>query len=308
MKTPNLKTNIGELELKNPVITASGTCGYGEELKKFINPNILGAITVKGVTVEPTSGNPTPRIAETPSGLLNSIGLENPGIENFIEEKIELFQDFDLPIIVNISGHSLNDFKILAQKLETVSEVSALEVNVSCPNLEGGGMAFGTDKKLVYEVTKIVKENFSRTVITKLSPNVTDIVEMAKSSEKAGADAISLINTLLGMKIDVEQQKPVLGNVWGGLSGPAVKPVALRMVYQVYREVNIPLIGIGGIMKSEDALEFILAGASGIGVGTATLIEPAASKNILNGLKKYLKNNEIKNIADLRGKAQIERW
>ena len=305
MSNLDMSVSLGNMDLKNPVMTASGTFGYGDEVKDYMNPDILGAITVKGLTVEPTSGNSTPRIAETPSGLLNSIGLENPGVDNFIKNKLEIIRKINSPIIVNISGHSLKDFAILAKKLEPYPEIKALEVNVSCPNIAGGGMAFGTDSDLVYEVTETVKNNYSGTVITKLSPNVTDIVEMALAAEKGGADVISLINTLLGMSIDVEKRSPVLGNVLGGLSGPAIKPVALRMVYQTYKKIGIPIIGIGGIMTGEDAVEFMLAGASAVAVGTANLIEPDASQNILNEIKNYMEQKNITDIKNIIGEAHI---
>ena len=298
-----LSVSLGEMVLENPIITASGTCGYGEELQDYIDLKKLGAVTVKGLTVNPTSGNPTPRIAETPSGLLNSIGLENPGIDNFIKNEMEIIRKIDIPVIANISGHSLEDFNILSRKLDPYPEIAAVEVNVSCPNLEGGGMVFGTDKKLVEEITAGVKNNFSRTVITKLTPNVTDIGEIAAAAEAGGADAVSLINTLLGMKIDIEKKQPVLGNIFGGLSGPAVKPVALAMVYQVYKKVDIPILGMGGIMKGEDALEFILAGAAAVEIGTATLVDPTASVRILKEIKEYLLENDMKKLEKLRGRA-----
>ena len=301
--SPDMKVELNSLTLQNPVITASGTFGYGDEVKNYFNPNSLGAITVKGLSVKPTQGNPTPRIAETPAGILNSIGLENPGLEKFIENKLEIIKDYEVPVIANISGHSIDDFKILAEKLAPYQEISALEVNVSCPNIKGGGMAFGTDSELIYQITQSVKKLYKGTVIIKLSPNVTDIVEMATAAQSAGADIISLINTLLGMAIDINKQKPVLGNTFGGLSGPAIKPVALRMVYQVARAVDIPIIGMGGIMSGEDAIEFILAGAHAVGIGTATLVEPDASLRIINEIKEYMIKNNVNSISDLTGNA-----
>ena len=303
MSKLDLSVNLGSLQFKNPVITASGTCGYGQELQKFMDLDLLGAITIKGLSVEPKTGNPTPRIAETASGLLNAIGLENPGLKEFKKEMIGVIREFNTPIIANISGSTLDDFALLAEELAVIEEISALEVNVSCPNIKKGGMAFGTDSELVYEVTKRVKKIFPRPVIIKLSPNVTDIKEIAAAAEKGGADIISLINTILGLAIDLDSQQPVLGNVFGGLSGPAIKPVALRMVYQVRQASELPIIGMGGIMNGEDALEFILAGADAVSVGTATLVEPDASIRILKEIRKYMKKNEIKKISELKGKA-----
>ncbi len=303
MSKLDLSVNLGSLQFKNPVITASGTCGYGQELQKFMDLDLLGAITIKGLSVEPKNGNPTPRIAETASGLLNAIGLENPGLKEFKKEMIGVIREFNTPIIANISGSTLDDFALLAEELAVIEEISALEVNVSCPNIKKGGMAFGTDSELVYEVTKRVKKIFPRPVIIKLSPNVTDIKEIAAAAEKGGADIISLINTILGLAIDLDSQQPVLGNVFGGLSGPAIKPVALRMVYQVRQASELPIIGMGGIMNGEDALEFILAGADAVSVGTATLVEPDASIRILKEIRKYMKKNEIKKISELKGKA-----
>lgn len=303
MNNIDLKVDLGPLTLKNPVITASGTFGYGDELTPYLDPDKLGAITVKGLTVEPTEGNLTPRIAETTGGLLNSIGLENPGLEEFINSKIEVIKNIDTEVFVNISGHSLDDFCVLAESLAPFEEISALEVNVSCPNIKGGGMAFGTDSDLVYQVTKKVKENYGGTIIVKLSPNVTDIVEMADAAVTGGADIISLINTLLGMAIDTDKQKPVLANTFGGLSGPAIKPVALRMVYQVARKVDIPIIGMGGIMTAEDLIEFIMAGADAVAIGTATLVNPSASIDILDGIKEYMNNNNINDLSEIRGNA-----
>lgn len=301
MKEPELKTELGDIELKNPVITASGTCGFGVELKDFTELSALGAITVKGITPEPSQGNPTPRIAETAAGILNSIGLENPGIDNFLAEKIEDISQLEPPVFVNIAGHSVSDFVYLARRLAPFQQIAAVELNVSCPNLQSDGSIFGSEAELVYEVTGKVKEVYSGPVIVKLSPNVTDIVEMARAAEKGGADAISLINTLLGMAIDADSQKPVLGNIFGGLSGPAIKPVALRMVYQVAKEVDVPLIGMGGIMTGQDAVEFLLAGASAVAVGTATLTDPGAALEILGGIKDYMRNKGINHLSDLIG-------
>ncbi len=303
MIEPDLSVNLGSIKLKNPIITASGTCGFGEELEDYIDINSLGALTVKGITLQASTGNPTPRIAETASGLLNAIGLENPGLEGFIKNKLRIISRYNLPVFINISGHSVDDFAVMAERLAPYSEVSALEVNVSCPNIAGGGMVFGTDSELLYRVTKKVRDSYDGPLIIKLSPNVTDIVEMARAAEEGGADILSLINTLLGMSIDTKTQKPVLANTFGGLSGPAIKPVALRMVYQVAGEVDLPLIGMGGIMTGEDAVEFILAGASAVGIGTATLVAPDACDRILEEIREYMLENKIESLSELQGKA-----
>ncbi len=303
MPNLDLSIKIASLRLDNPVITASGTCGFGEELNKYFDINQLGALTVKGITVKPSIGNPTPRIAETPSGILNSIGLENPGLEEFIKTKLEIIKKYHLPVLVNISGYTIDDFLILADELNQYKEISGLEINISCPNIAGGGLAFGTDSEMVYKITNKVKNIYSGPVIVKLSPNVTDIIEIARAAEEGGADAVSLINTLLGMAIDIEKKEPLLGNVFGGLSGPAIKPVALRMVYQVASSLMIPVIGMGGIMTGRDALEFILAGASAVAVGTATLIDPEAPFRILQELKEYMLIKGYTNLVELRGRA-----
>jgi dihydroorotate dehydrogenase (NAD+) catalytic subunit len=305
MNRVDLTVRLGSLQLKNPLITASGTCGYGEELKDYFNLSELGAITVKGLTLKKSDGNPTPRIVETPSGLLNSIGLENPGLDSFIATKLKEIEDLNVPVFINISGHSLDDFAQLAERLALYPRIAGLEVNVSCPNLAGGGMAFGTNSELIYKVTSRVRKNYPGPVIVKLSPNVTDIVEMAEAAVAGGADIISMINTLLGMAIDVETRKPILGNIFGGLSGPAIKPIALRMIYQVASRIKVPIIGMGGIMSGQDAIEFILAGASAVAVGTATLVEPAAAIKILNEIKEYLIKKKINRIEDLIGRAII---
>jgi dihydroorotate dehydrogenase (NAD+) catalytic subunit len=299
----DLSVKLGGLRLKNPIITASGTFAYGEEMKEYIDIEALGAITVKGLTLKATTGNPTPRIVETTGGILNSIGLENPGLEKFINDKIRLFKSYNVPVIVNISGHTIDEYAFLAERLASYPEISALEINVSCPNLTNGGMIFGTDSESIYKVTKRVKDNYFKPIIVKLSPNVTNIVEMAKAAKEGGADIISMINTLLGMAIDIEKQRPVLGNIFGGLSGPAIKPIALRMVYQVASKIDIPIIGMGGIMSGSDAIEFLMAGASAVAVGTANLVDPEASINILNKVHDYCIKKGIKNIEELKGKA-----
>ncbi|MFW6381845.1 MAG: dihydroorotate dehydrogenase [Bacillota bacterium] len=301
--SPDLSVQLGSLQLENPVIAASGTFGFGREMEEYMDPEQLGAITVKGITVKPSAGNPTPRMAETPSGILNAIGLENPGLEGFMQEKLEIIRGLDNPVIVNISGHSVEDFAVLADRLAPCPEIAALEVNVSCPNIAGGGMVFGTDQELLYRVVSRVRHYYDGPLIVKLSPNVTNIVEMARSAVEGGGDIISLINTLLGMSIDVDSGEPGLANTFGGLSGPAIKPVALHMVYQVAAAIEVPLIGIGGIMNGRDALEFIMAGATAVGVGTATLTDPGATVRIIGEIEDYLVEKKIYGLEAIRGKA-----
>lgn len=304
MKT-DLSVNIGGIMMKNPVTTASGTFGFGPEYAPYVDLNRLGAIVVKGTTLEPKAGNPVPRLAETPAGILNSIGLQNPGVDHFIEEALPFLAGFDVPVIVNISGDTVEDYARLAERLSRAGGVAGLEVNISCPNVKKGGMQFGADPLMAAEVTRAVKDNATLPVIVKLSPNVTSIVSVAEKVAEAGADALSLINTLLGMSIDIKARRPVLGNVMGGLSGPAVKPVAVRMVWQVYQAVKLPIIGMGGIATPEDALEFILAGATGVAVGTANFVNPRATIDVLEGLERYLSENGISDIKELIGAAHI---
>jgi len=287
MKIIDLTTELAGLRLKNPVLTSSGTYGFGEEYADFYDPSLLGGITVKGITPLPRLGNPVPRLAETPSGMLNSVGLENPGLENFLDSYLPRLEKLNTSVIVNISGFSPEDYALMASSLPCDSCISALEVNISCPNIKHGGMAFGTDPKSAQEVIALVRKNTGLPVIAKLSPNVTDISEMAKAVERGGADIISLINTLLGMSIDIRTGKPLLANIMGGLSGPAVRPVAVRMVYQVYQAVHIPVIGMGGITSWQDAVEFMLAGASAVSVGTANFVNPLAPVEIINGIEAY---------------------
>ncbi|HMA60509.1 MAG TPA: dihydroorotate dehydrogenase [Halanaerobiales bacterium] len=303
MNKEKLNIKLANLQLKNPVITASGTFGFGTELNEYLSVKSLGAVTLKGLTVEESKGNALPRIAETPAGILNSIGLENPGIKRFKEKIIPTIENLKVPIIANISGYSINEFVQLAANLEKEESINAIEVNVSCPNIKDGGMVFGTDAELIYKVTQAVKKVYSGPIIVKLSPNVTDIIEMAEAAVEGGADIISLINALLGMAIDINKKEAVLANTFGGLSGPAVKPVALRMVYQIYEAIDIPIIGMGGIMKGEDAVEFLLAGASAVGVGTATLRDPTASIKIISEIDEYLTENKIDNVSEIIGKA-----
>lgn len=300
-----LSTEIAGIKMKNPVMTASGTFGFGLEFNDFLDLNQVGAVVVKGTTLQPRSGNAGVRIAETPSGMLNSIGLENPGCDAFINKILPKLKKYDVPVIVNMSGSTVEEYGVLANKL-TVDGVSGLELNISCPNVKNGGIAFGTNKESATAVVREVKKNTNLPVIAKLSPNVTDIVDMAKAIEAAGADAISLINTLLGMAIDLKTRKPILGNIVGGLSGPAVKPIALRMVWQVANAVKVPIIGMGGIMNTEDALEFMLAGASAIAVGTANFINPSVAVTVAQGMEHYLKQEKLTHINQVIGQLKID--
>lgn len=300
----NLAVKIGNLHLKNPVMGASGTFGFGREYADFLDVNEIGAIVTKGVTPLPRSGNPGVRIAETPSGMLNCIGLENPGVEVFINEILPEIKKYDTAVIVNISAGTVEEYAKMAYLLD-VDGVDALEVNISCPNVKEGGIVFGTDPKAAAAVTHAVKTHTSKTVIVKLSPNVTDIVAMAKAVEEAEADAISMINTLTGMVIDINTRKPLLGNITGGLSGPAVKPIAVRMVWQVAKAVNIPIIGMGGITCAEDAVEFMLAGASAVAVGAYNFVEPSALKNIADGIGEYMQKHGIEDVNELIGGLKI---
>jgi len=298
---PRLAVNIGRLALRNPVMTASGTFGYGEEYASFVDLNRLGAVTVKGLSLEPRAGNPPPRLAETPCGLLNAIGLQNIGVKAFVEEKLPYLRDFSTEIIANIFGETLEEYEKVAEILSAADGVSALEVNISCPNVKKGGITFGSSPEMAADVTRKVKEATDLPVIMKLSPNVTDISLIAESVESAGADAVSLINTLTGMSVDVERRKPHLYNVTGGLSGPAIKPVALRMVWQVVNRVRIPVIGLGGIMTAKDALEFLIVGAKAVQIGTASFVDPCATMKILDGIEQYLREHSISDISELIG-------
>ena len=297
----DLSVKIGTLELKNPVLTASGTFGYGSEFSSLVDINRLGGIVVKGISLRPRAGNPPPRIVETHCGMLNSIGLANIGLEVFLKEKLPWLQSLSTAVIVNIYGHSIDEYAAVAAGLKGVEGVSAIEINISCPNVECGGMVFGTDPKTAARVTEAVLKKSDKPVIVKLSPNVTDIRAIAISVEKAGAHAISLINTLTGMAIDVEKRVSKLANITGGLSGPAIRPVALYMVYQVVKAVKIPVIGIGGIMDYWDALEFLIVGARAIQIGTANFVKPDVSLDIIEGLKKFCMDREIISIADIIG-------
>lgn len=302
---PSLAVDIGGLKMKNPVMTASGTFGFGKEYAPYLDLNRLGAIVVKGTTLKPKAGNKVPRIAETPAGMLNAVGLENPGVDYFLDHEMPFLKQHDVPVVVNIAGNSAADYAELAARLDREEGIAALEVNISCPNVKQGGIAFGTKCSMAQDVIGAVRKATQLPLIAKLSPNVTSIVEIAKSVEEAGADAVSLINTLLGMSIDAKTRKPRLANIVGGLSGPAVKPVALRMVWQVAGAIDIPIIGMGGIMTAEDAVEFLVAGASAVAVGTANFVNPHATMDIVNGIEQYLEEEDMQDIHELIGSLQI---
>ncbi|EFK11084.1 dihydroorotate oxidase, catalytic subunit [delta proteobacterium NaphS2] len=301
MDKPDLSVQLGALNLKNPVLTASGTFGYGREFASVMDPGLLGGIVVKGISLKPMVGNPPPRIVETPGGMLNAIGLANVGLEAFLSEKLPWLQKLKVLVIVNIYGHSLDEYGAVAAGLKGVPGVAALEVNISCPNVEQGGMAFGTDPDMAARVTERVLRETDKPVIVKLSPNVTDIRVIARAVEKAGAHAISLINTLTGMTIDIEKRTSKLANGSGGLSGPAIRPVALHMVRQVVQTVRLPVIGIGGIREARDALEFLIAGADAVQVGTANFVNPGASLDIISGIEKFLMEHHIESVKEIIG-------
>ena len=301
MDGPDLRVRIGSLELANPVMTASGTFGYAREFENLMNLHRLGAVIVKGISLFPRLGNPPPRIVETACGMLNAIGLQNVGVGRFIEEKMPYLAGLDVPVIVNILGSSIEEYRTITEQLEGVPGVAGIEVNISCPNVKEGGVAFGGDPKTAAAVTKVVKENCSVPVIVKLSPNVTDVTLIARAVEENGADSVSLINTLIGMAIDLKNKRPALANVIGGLSGPAIKPVALRMVYEVARVVKIPVIGIGGIETAEDALEFMLAGATAVQIGTANFTNPRASEDVVDGIGRYVQEEKLHSVRELIG-------
>lgn len=294
-----MKINIAGVEWKNPVTTGSGTFGFGEEYGEYFNLNSLGAVCLKALSAKPRLGNPPPRIAETPNGILNSVGLQNPGAAYFVEHYLPKLKEYDTKIIANLCGSSIEDYVEVAEILG--DKVDMFELNISCPNVKVGGMAFGTDPKMTEEITKRVKAVSKVPLIVKLSPNVTDICEIARGAEAGGADALSLINTLLGMRIDIKTKRPILKNNMGGLSGPAVKPVAVRMVYQVHKAVDLPIIGMGGISNADDAIEFILAGATAVSVGTAGFVDPYAWVKVISGIEKYLDENGVSDINELVG-------
>jgi dihydroorotate dehydrogenase (NAD+) catalytic subunit len=297
----NLSCRIGSLTFRNPVMTASGTCGYGPELEDFFNIEKLGGLIIKGTTMEPREGNPYPRMAETPAGMLNSVGLQNKGIDFFEKNIYPRISGYNTNVIVNVNGSYIEDYVNLASRIDKLEKIPAIELNISCPNVKMGGMAFGTNPVTAREVIKAVRTAYSRVMIVKLSPNVTDITQFAVIAEEEGVDSISMINTLLGMAVDIRTKRPSLATITGGLSGPAVKPVALRMVWQAARAVKIPVIGIGGIMNATDALEFIMAGATAVQVGTATFIEPDAPVRIIEGIEKYMAENRISDYSELIG-------
>lgn len=300
----DMSVNIGGIELKNPAMTASGTFGYASEFENLIDLNRLGAVIVKGLSLKPSMGNPPPRIVETPCGMLNAIGLENVGLESFVEEKLPFLKKLSIPIIINIYGKDIQEYAELASRIDDIEEIAGIEVNISCPNVKAGGVAFGTDQDAAFKVVKAVKDNTGKPLIVKLTPNVTDITLIASSVEDAGADSISLINTITGMAIDIETRRPKLSNITGGLSGPAIKPIALRMVWQVVQKVKIPVIGVGGIMTAEDALEFLIAGAVAVQVGTANLINPHATIDIIEGIEAFLIKRNIPRLTDIIGTLQ----
>ncbi len=305
MKKPDLSVNLAGISLRNPIMTASGTFGYGEEFAGYMDLEKIGAIVTKGLSLRPRAGNPMPRIVETAGGMLNAIGLQNVGIDAFIENKTPFFRSISTPVIVNFFGNSVEEYAKLAARLDAVPEVSGVEINISCPNVKHGGIVFGTDPKAAFSVVRAVRGATGKPVIAKLSPNVTDIVEMALACAEAGADSLSLINTITGMAIDLQKRRPRISNVTGGLSGPAVKPVALRMVWQVYQAVKLPIIGIGGIVTATDALEFMVAGATAVQVGTANFMTPDASQRIAEDMERYLKENGVRDVKEMIGSLRV---
>ena len=301
----DLSVNIGRLSMKNPVMTASGTFGYGLEFADFIDLSRLGGIIVKGTTLKPREGNPYPRMAETPSGMINAVGLQNKGVDYFIEHIYPQIKDIDTQILVNVSGSTVDDYAETARRLASLSKIEAIELNISCPNVKEGGMAFGTSCQSAASVVKAVRAAYPGTLIVKLSPNVTDITEIARAVEAEGADAVSLINTVLGMAIDAERQRPVVSTVTGGLSGPCVKPIALRMVWQVFHAVQIPIVGLGGIMNATDAVEFLLAGARAIEIGTANFIDPRVTLKVIDGIDNYLDRHGCRSVDEIIGALKV---
>ena len=300
-----LNTKIGSLELKNPVMTASGTFGYGTEYADFMDISRLGAIIVKGTTLAPRQGNPYPRMAETPSGMLNAVGLQNKGVDYFVDHIYPEVQKIGTAIIVNVSGSCIDDYVQCASIINTLDDIPAIELNISCPNVKQGGMAFGVNPDSAAQVVSAVRKAYDKTLIVKLSPNVTDITEIARAVEGAGADSVSLINTMLGMAIDAEKRRPILSTITGGMSGPAVKPVALRMVWQTAKAVKIPVIGLGGICSATDAIEFLLAGASAIQIGTANFIDPSISEKVVDGIADYLERHGFNSVQEIIGALQV---
>ncbi len=305
MRKPDLSVKIAGIALRNPVMTASGTFGYGEEFAEYLDLEKIGAIVTKGLSLRPRAGNPMPRILETPGGMLNAIGLQNVGIEAFLEKKVPFLRTIRTPVIVNFFGNTVEEYAALAERIDTIPEVAGVEINISCPNVRHGGIVFGTDPKAAWSVVRAVRDVTIKPIIVKLSPNVTDIVEMAQACAEADADALSLINTITGMAVDLKSRRPALANITGGLSGPAVKPIALRMVWQVARAVKLPVIGIGGITSGTDALEFILAGATAVQVGTANFMSPGASQRIAEEMEKWLRENGVADVKELIGTLRV---
>lgn len=299
----SLEIHLPGLHLKNPIMPASGCFGFGKEYARFYDLSLLGAIMIKATTQEARFGNPTPRVAETSAGMLNAIGLQNPGLEKVIAEELPWLEQFDVPIIANVAGSQIDDYLHVAEHISKVKNVHALELNISCPNVKTGGIAFGTIPDVAYDLTKKVKEVSDVPVYVKLSPNVSDIVEMAKAVEEAGADGLSMINTLLGMRIDIKSEQPILANKSGGLSGPAIKPVAIRMIYEVSQKVSIPIIGMGGIQTAQDVIEYYLAGASAVAVGTANFVDPYVCPTIIDELSELLKQLNVNHISELTGRS-----
>lgn len=300
----NLGVKIHDLDFKNPVLTASGTCGFGEEIADFFDLSLLGGIVVKGTTLKHREGNPYPRMAETPSGMLNAVGLQNKGVDNFSSNIYPRIKDLNTNIIVNVNGSTIEDYIELTERINDLEKIPAIELNISCPNVKEGGMAFGVSCSSAEAVVKAVRKVYDKTLIVKLSPNVTNIAEIAKAVEGQGADSVSLINTLLGMAVNAETRKPVLSTITGGLSGPAVKPIAIRMVWQVYNAVKIPVIGMGGIMNPNDALEFMIAGASAIQIGTALFKDPTTPVKIIEGISNYMERHRIESVNEIIGSLQ----
>jgi dihydroorotate dehydrogenase (NAD+) catalytic subunit len=301
IRNPELSVTIGKIKLKNPVIVSSGTFGFGEEFEDFFDLNQLGAIIPKGISLRPMKGNPPPRIFETEGGIINSIGLQNPGFQEFIKNKLSFYKDLKTHLIINFFGNTQREYIELARRFDGVPGISGLEMNISCPNVKRGGIFFGVDPRMAYRLVQAVRNATALTLIVKLSPNVTDIALMAKSVEDGGADAVSLVNTFRAMAVNIHTRKPELGNVIGGLSGPAIKPIALRMVWEVRQAVQIPIVGMGGIMNAEDAIEFILVGASAIQIGTANLIDPKTGIKVIHGIRKYLVRNKVADFQKLVG-------
>lgn len=301
----DLSVRIKDLLFKNPVLTASGTCGFGEEIADFIDLTRLGGVVMKGTTLNPRQGNDYPRMAETPSGMLNAVGLQNKGVDNFIQNIYPNIKDIDSNFIVNVNGSTIEEYVELTERINELDKISAIELNISCPNVKEGGMAFGVSCPSAEAVVRAVRSVYDKPLIVKLSPNVTDISEIAKAVEGQGADSVSLVNTFLGMAVDANSRMPVLSTITGGLSGPAIKPIALRMVWQVYNAVKIPVIGMGGIMNATDAIEFLIAGASAVQVGTAIFIDPTIPVQIVDGIQNYLEVNNIQSVSELTGSLQI---